>query len=181
MVNWRKLGKILAVGLIGAVLITATLPGTAFAETDLAQEEDPANQEKGVGMGRFFDGLLYHVFDYQESMVGYLRRSLGSAEKAAGRAQQRVSELEMNGEDVSALEEALASVDDWIAEARQAQEVAEGLVDVHPGFDLDGRPVDLKEARQTVSALEANIQVVRKNIIEAGRIVRQAAQLFRET
>jgi hypothetical protein len=180
MKNNKTVAAILVGGLVLVMIAGAFTPGIVFAESETDQDDDPSNQGNRAGFLKFFDGLLARIFGYQKSMVAYLGRSLKYTEQAAERAQKRITELKVNGEDVTELEEALDTYYDLIAEAEQVQVLAESLVELHNGFDEDGLIDDLETARETVAEIEPNIKTVRDNIIEAAHVIYEAIQAYQE-
>jgi hypothetical protein len=179
MITKKRFTLLLVFGLILASLVLMVTPQIVLAESAMTEEAEPEEDEDRPGFLRFFDGLIARSFAYQRSMVRYLGQSLEMADKAAGDAQLRITEMKQGGQDITILEDALDSFYDLIAEADKAQDAAENLIQLHDGFE-DGKVVDLEKARNTVSEIEPQIKTVRENIVEAMRIIFEAIQTYRE-
>ncbi len=53
-------------------------------------------------------------------------------------------------------------------------------MDLHSGFDDQGRVEDLAEAQETVYAIEPYLSTARGNIVEAVRVVYKAVQAYQK-
>ncbi len=171
--------------LMSILLASGLLFGGMVAPIFAAVENDPAAAPQptftGDGVKHFFEGVLMRAFRYQESMTAFIGASLENASDSVSKAEARIDELIKEGKDVSELKEAAAQFETLIKEAENAYNAAQSLVNLHSGFDGQGRVEDLADARETVNAIEPYLSSARENIIEAVRVVYEAIEAYRLT
>jgi len=168
---------------ICTILVAFLLAGLAVTPVFASTEEDLTPIETadnpGDGVRHFFAGLLSRTFRYQKSMTEFIGSSLNSADGSVLRAQNKLEDLIEEGRDVEMLEDALVDFEDLLDSAENAYNAAQSLVDLHSGFNREGRVVDIEEARRTVTAIEPNLQEARETIIEAIKLIYDAIQDYR--
>jgi hypothetical protein len=167
---------------ISVFLATGLLFGGMVAPVFAAVEDHPVAAPQptitGEGVKHFFEGVLMRTFRYQESMTVFIGASMENASESVSRAEARIDKLIEEGKDVAELVEAIAQFEELIQEAENAYSAAQGLVDLHSGFDDQGRVEDLTEARKTINAIEPNLTTARENIVEAVHVVYEAVQAY---
>ena len=167
---------------VSVLLASGLLFGGVVAPVFAAVEEYPAAAPQptiaGDGVKHFFEGVLMRTFRYQESMIVFIGASLENASESVSRAEARIDKLIEEGKDVAELVEAIAQFEELIQDAENAYSAAQGLVDLHSGFDDQGRVEDLAEARETINAIEPNLTTARVNIVEAVHVVYEAVQVY---
>jgi len=167
---------------VSILLASGLLFGGMVAPVFAAIEEYPATVPQptiaGDGVKHFFEGVLMRTFRYQKSMTAFIGASLENSSDSMSQAEARIEELIEKGKDVTELEEAVVQFEILIEEAENAYNAAQSLVDLHSGFDDQGRVEDLEEAQKTVYAIEPYLSTARRNIVEAVRVVYKAIQAY---
>lgn len=135
----------------------------------------------GDGVKHFFEGVLMRTFRYQKSMTAFIGAALDDANGSMSRAEERIDKLLNEEKDVAELEEALSQFEILIEKAENAYSAAQSLVDLHSGFNDQGRVDDLEKARETINAIEPYLSTARKNIVEAVRIVYEAVKAYQDS
>jgi len=167
---------------VSIFLASGFLLGGMVAPVFAAIEEFPAAAAQttiaGDGIKQFFKGVLMRTFRYQESKTAFIGASMESASDSISQAEARIEELIEKGKDVAELKKAVVQFETLIEEAENAYSAAQSLVDLHSGFDDQGRVEDLAEERETVYAIEPYLSTARGNIVEAVRVVYEAVQAY---
>jgi len=176
MNGWKMwMSVMLASGLLFGGMITPVIA---------AVEEHPAASPQstvpGDGLKHFFEGVLNRTFRYQKSMTAFIGAALEDAGSSMLRAEERIDKLVEDEKDAAGLEEALSQFEILIEEAENAYSAAQSLVDLHSGFNDQGRVKDLEKARETINAIEPYLSTTRKNIVEAVRVVYEAVKAYQE-
>jgi len=170
---------------MSVLLASGLLLGGMIAPVFAAVEEYPATTPQptiaGDGVKHFFEGVLMRTFRYQESMTAFIGAALEDANGSMSRAEERIDKLLKEEKDIAELEEALAQFETLIEEAENAYSAAQGLVDLHSGFNDQGRIEDLEKARETINAIEPYLSTARKNIVEAVRVVYEAVKAYQDS
>ncbi len=96
------------------------------------------------------------------------------------RIEELVAKAKENGKDVSAIEAALADYKKAAEASKPLYEQAAQLVQVHAGFDDNGKVTDLDKARETVKQLGETLKQHREVMGEALKALREALKTFRE-
>jgi len=97
------------------------------------------------------------------------------------RAEKRIDKLLNEEKDVAELEKVLSQFEILIEKAENAYSAAQSLVDLHSGFNDQGRVEDLEKARETINAIEPYLSTARKDIVEAVRVVYEAVKAYQES
>jgi hypothetical protein len=170
---------------MSVLLAGGLLFGGTIAPVFAAVEEYPATAPQptitGDGVKHFFEGVLMRTFRYQESMTVFIGAALEDANGSMSRAEERIDKLLEEGKDVAELEEAISQFEILIEKAKNAYSAAQSLVDLHSGFNDQGRVEDLEKARETINAIEPYLSTARKNIIEAVRVVYEAVKAYQDS
>ena len=138
--------SILAAGFLSASILS----GGVKAETINDPQATSAPDKSGIGVGGLLRGVLQRTYKFQVNMIDYLSKSLDRSDEIETRALNRITELKKQGKDVSALETMLDRFYDLIVNAEQAQSKAKSIINLHQGFDDQGKVIDLKLARDTI-------------------------------
>ena len=168
------LATVLLVGVIGA----SSPVDSVYAESIIAPTSTPAPE--GTGVGNFFAAVLERTYKFQTKMLDIFSNQLINADKVATRAQQRITELTLQGKDVSSLENMLSKFNDLIATSKEAKDKASAALNLHQGFDAQGKVIDLKLARETTKSVEENNRIFRENVIHALRIITDGLKLYKK-
>lgn len=171
---------------VSVLLASGLLFGGMIAPVFAAVEEYPTTAPQptiaGDGVKRFFEGVLMRTFRYQESMTAFIGAALEDANGSMSRAEERIDKLLKKEEkNVAELEEALYQFEILIEKAENAYSAAQSLVDLHSGFNDQGRVEDLEKARETINAIEPYLSTARKNIVEAVRVVYEAVKVYQDS
>jgi len=121
------------------------------------------------------------TFRYQESTTVFIGTALEDANGSMSRAEERIDKLLKEEKDVAELEEAISQFEILVVKAENAYSAAQSLVDLHSGFNDQGRVEDLEKARKTINAIEPYLSTARKNIVEAVRVVYEAVKVYQDS
>jgi len=170
---------------MSVLLASGLLFGGMIAPIFAAVEEYPTTAPQptvaGDGVNRFFEGVLMRTFRYQESMTAFIGAALEDANGSMSRAEERIHKLLQEEKDVAELEEAISKSEMLIEKAENAYSASQSLVDLHSGFNDQGRVEDLEKARETINAIEPYLSTARKNIIEAVHVVYEAVKAYQDS
>ena len=159
------LGIAILVGLISAVIPE----GIVYAESSPTPVSTPS--PSGIGVSNFFKLVLERTYKFQTRMIDLFSTQFNKAEGFETKAQQRIADLKQQGKDVSSLEKMLAKFYDLIANAKQAKDKASAILNLHQGFDAQGKVIDLQLAQETSKSVEMTLRSLRENIIQAFKII----------
>ena len=163
-------------------LASGLLFGGMVAPVFATVEEYPSVALKpmiaGDGVKYFFESVLMRIFRYQESTTAFIGVSLENESDSMSRAEACIEDLIEKGKYVTELEEAVVQFETLIEEDENAYSAVQRLVDLHSGFDDQGKVEDLVKARETVYAIERYLSTARGNIVETVWVVFEAIQAY---
>ncbi len=160
------LGLVLALGL-------AALPLAPVHAAGNAQDEDPQ-------VARWQARRLEWIWSRQQRLYERAGNQFDFTAKVVEKSQNLIEKARDKGLDVTSLEEALAVYEQSIAEARTLYDGGQAVIDIHAGFDADGKVTDPAQARQTIDALRQVTRDTRDAVREANRALQQAFRDFRQ-
>lgn len=105
---------------------------------------------------------------------------LGKTETFISKTQQLIDRAAEHGMDVSAVQAALDAFGDAVDNAKPIYESAHEIVNLHAGFDADGKVTDAEQARATVRALGEKLKEMKDAMGGTGQALRDALHAFRE-
>jgi hypothetical protein len=105
-------------------------------------------------------------------MLAIQEYRLEMAREAIIDAQERIDELNAEGEDTTAIEEALAKFSAQVEAAQSSWNAASSILNEGAGSDGPGQVIDQEQARATIHSAGQALQ-------DTGRILRPAAADFR--
>ena len=176
--NKKWLTVLLAVVMLVGV-ISASLPvSSVYAESNPTPSLTPV--PLGTGANNFFTAVLERTHKFQTKMLDIFSNKLNNADKIETKVQQRIAELKQQGKDVSSLENMLGKFYDLVASAKQARDKASVTLNLHQGFDTQGKVTDLKLARETTKSVQANIRKCRENIVQALRVITNGLKGYKQ-
>ena len=176
--NKKWLTVLLAVVMLVGVISAALPGGSVYAESNPTPTSTPA--PLGTGTSNFFMTILERTHKFQTKMLDIFSNKLNNADKIKTKAQQRIAELKQQGKDVSSLENILSKFSGLIASATQAKDKASATLNLHQGFDAQGKVTDLKLARETTKSVQANIRIFKENIVQALRIITNGLKAYKQ-
>lgn len=172
MMKW--LGVLAVLGMAFASIAAAPSP---VDTSGIPAQEVPPSDESGVVQRPPRPEVLEQAYQRLVKALEAQKERLQRAEQQIPNWESKIAKLKQKGLDTSALEKALANFKDSLMKARQSHGEAAIILAQHPGFDENGKVVDLKQAAQTIR--EAG-----KAIRETNRImenaVREMLRAFRE-
>jgi hypothetical protein len=175
--NKKWLVLLVAVMLVG-VFSAALSVGSVYAESNGVPTLTPPPSEKPAGV---FPGIiLERVHNFQIRIIEILGNQLNNANKIESKAQLRIAELKQQGKDVSALEDALSKFYSFVATSKQAKDNASATLNLHQGFDTQGKITDPKLARDTNKSLEVSIRICRENFVQALKIIANGLKIYKQ-
>lgn len=107
-------------------------------------------------------------------------RLFNARNPAPERVQTLIDRAAENGRDVSAVQAALDAFESAIKDARPAYEGIKDTVNLHSGFDANGRVIDSEKAKGTIREMHGSLTEIRTMLGDASRNLREAIQAFRE-
>ncbi|MBI5567176.1 MAG: hypothetical protein HY870_19920 [Chloroflexi bacterium] len=111
------------------------LPGSTASATELRQG--------GV--------VLENLLKREQIVLNNQQERLTLSDQVATTAQQWITDLQAEGNDVSALQAALTAFQAGVAQARISFDTARQLLDAHAGFDASGQVTGATQALKTAS------------------------------
>lgn len=175
----KKLMKVVSCGLLVVLLAGAFLfafpSSTAHAEG--LDDTPPGNGEK-LGLVK---QRLENIFNREKSALARQAENILKMDRLTEKAQERIDALKAKGKDVSSLEAALAAFESAIIDINASHAVAARLVAAHPGFAENGKVTDIDTAKDTVKKVHDALTATRQMMLDAGRALREAIRLYRET
>ena len=171
------ISRALSVVLCGVTAGIVALVGGALVPVPTAHaSEISAAPSRSVQMDQQYEDKanrrLQHLFKQQKLMLAIQEDRLEMAREAIVDAQERFDELKAEGEDTTAIEEALAKFSAQVEAAQSSWNTASSILNEGAGFDGTGQVIDPEQARETVRSAGRAIQ-------DIGRILRRAAADFR--
>jgi hypothetical protein len=166
----NKLAIFLLVLVIVLGVIFIALPeGSVYAESNATPTSTPVPSRPGAI--NFFTTVIERIHKFQTKMLEIMSNQLNNTKKMETRAIERISELKALGKDVTFLENALDKFHGLIASANLTKEKALAALNLHQGFDAQGKVTNLKLAQETTKSVEANIKICRENIVQALKVI----------
>jgi hypothetical protein len=152
-----------------AVFIFAALPLTSA----FAQDENPPG-------GELTNAKLERAWARQLKFHERLGKRFENSDEHVSKVQEMIDKAAANGREVSALQAALDAFAAALNEARPAYESTQTIVDLHNGFDANGKVIDAEQAQATVQEMRAKLGEVKSLMNGTGRALREALKAFRE-
>jgi hypothetical protein len=166
----KNLLTILLVFVIVLGVIFFALPkGSVYAESNTTPTSTPVPSRAGAV--NFFTTIIERTHKFQTKMLEIMSNQLNNAKKMETRALERISELKARGKDVTSLEKMLDKFHGLIASVNLTKEKASTALNLHQGFDVQGKVTDLKLAQETTKDVETNLKICRENIVQALKII----------
>jgi uncharacterized protein YoxC len=175
MIKLSSLFKKTALIALTATLTLAALPVTSVYASGL---NDPSNPP--VDTTQLSNQRLEQAWTRLGRVYERQGRMLDRANQFAERIQKQIDRMNQNGKDTAALQSALDAFKDALQEAHPVYESAQGIIDSHQGFDVNGKVTDQEKAAETVKELREKMQAVRQTVGEPGKALREAIQAFRD-
>jgi len=166
--------------LLASGLLFGGMIAPVFAAVEEHPTASPQSMIPGDGVKHFFEGVLMRTFRYQKSMTAFIGAALEDAGSSMLRAEERIDKLIEDGKDAAGFAEAISQFETLIEVAENAYSAAQSLVDLHSGFNDQGRVKGLEKARETINAIEPYLSTAQKNIVEAVRVVYEAVKAYQE-
>lgn len=109
-----------------------------------------------------------------------LGKAFDNTDDFTSKVQARIDKAAANGKDVTALQAALNAFKSALTSARPAYESVKSVVNVHQGFDANGKVTDTEKAKATVQDMRTKMQAVKSAMNGTGKALREAIKAFRE-
>lgn len=174
MMKW--LGVLAVLGMAFASIAAAPSPVDA---SGIPAQEVPPSDEAGMVQRPPRPEVLEQAYQRLLKALEAQKERLQRAEQQIPNWESKIAEFKKKGLDTSALEKALANFKDSLMKARQSHEEAARLLAQHPGFDENGKVVDLKQAAQTVRDVGKAIRETHRIMENATREMLRAFREFR--
>jgi hypothetical protein len=159
ILRFKKLNVVL-LAIIAITMLALAIPATQVEAAQLKTSPAPDNQ----WLELLYDRVSLAA-DNQGNRIEY-------SKEIAAKSQTWIDTLKEDGQDVSALEAALATFNAEIAKAEEFHHTAEVLLSNHAGFDDVGNVTDVRMALET-------IRTAANNLRQAHLIITQATLDFR--
>ena len=124
---------------------------------------------------------LQKAFQAEQTWLSQQSDNLSKANDAVAKVQAWINTKKSQGLDTSAVEAALSTYQTQIATAQLSHDTAAGILGGHAGFDGSGNVTDASQARQTVTSARQSLSDAHGVLVQAGKDLRAAVNLFRGT
>lgn len=155
-----------------AMLALAAMPVTAAYAVGASDPPPPSGEVSAERLER-----LWHRRQRAHHRLGVM---LERADGLIEHVQERLDQAAADGKDVTALQAALDSFADAVAQARAPYDEATEILETHSGFDESGKVTDQEQAAATIHALGEKLHEVRELIGRPSHALREALRAFRE-
>jgi hypothetical protein len=168
---WPTLGGLaLVAALVGGMLLGGAAPALA-AGPDVPPGQAGADQRPA-----FYLELAYQRLTLAADVQAV---QLDHAGDLATRAQAWIDYLAGQGQDVAGLQAALDAFKDAASQAQSSYEKAKAVLNVHAGFDDQGRVTDREQAAQTLRQAGGPLGEARRSLRQGTAQLRRALGEFR--
>jgi hypothetical protein len=168
---WTALGGLaLVVALAGGMLLGSAAPALA------AGPEAPSAQTGADQRPAFNLELAYQRLTLAADVQAV---QLDHAGDLAARVQAWIDYLAGQGQDVTDLQAALDAFNSAASQAQSSHATAKAMLDVHAGFDDQGRVTDRQQAAQTLRQAAGPLGEARRSLRQGTAQLRQALGEFR--
>jgi hypothetical protein len=163
--------------LVGGMVWLALPTGTAAAASNPQGTTTSGTSQNTDENGPQGALRLQRLFRLEKRTQQAQERNLNRADKLVEKVSALIEKLREQGRDVAPLEQALAAFNESVATATDFHQQAADIISTHPGFDDDGKVIDLALARQTVKDIK-DLQVQFHQTIQPA--FRELIQALRE-
>ena len=137
----------------------------------------PFGSVSAAGQGQISNERLEKVWARQLRIYALIGRTDNFVEKA----QQLIDRASENGKDVYALQAALGAFENALKDAQPLYQSIKGIVNLHQGFDENGKVTDAEKAKETVRAMGEKMKEIKAAMDGTGKSLREALKAFRQT
>ena len=124
--------------------------------------------------------VLEKAFAAEQNRLGIQQANLDKTNTLVARLQTLIDDAKAKGEDTSALENALATFQSQVANARSAHATAASILSTHAGFNPAGKVTGVTAARQTVFDARQSLQNAGSILTQAVKDLKSAVQAWRD-
>ena len=173
-----NLKKFLSISLLAALIVGAAVfafpAGTVAAQSPTPQPQDPQTRINLVNI------RLQMMLRLEKATLNRMTRRFDRLDQLITRVETLVDRAKENGKDVAALEAALTEFKAKESEARGVLDSVSSLLEVHPGFDDNGKVTDRETARTTLEDGHAQFQEIRSIMGDSLKNLQEAVKAWRE-
>ncbi len=172
-----NLKKFLSISLVAVLIVGVAafaMPGgSAAAQTPTPQ---PTVPQARIGLA---NARLERTLQAEQATLERMTRHFDRLDQLVTRVETLITRAKENGNDVSALETALAEFKSEESDARVVLNSASSLLAAHPGFDANGKVTDRAVAKTTLDDGHTKFQDIRAVIVDGAKNLRDALKAWR--
>jgi hypothetical protein len=155
-----------------ALLATLGLAALPLVSASAAEEHDPSVPQRQIPNER-----LERIWARQLRLYERMDR----ADEFVAKTQERIEQARENGKDVSAVQAALDEFESALKDAQPMYAGITEIVNLHPGFDEDGKVTDPEQAQETVKVMREKFREIKDLMGGTRRALHEAIKAFRES
>lgn len=167
--------SLITLSLLFGILIPA---GSVYAKTE--RNVDIASPTSAVETDFPNNDFLEKSLQRQKEIIEKIGEQIEKSGDLKDKAKERITELKIQGKNVTALEEMLKRYDEILAEARLSYQKAKDASKLHKGFNEKGTIVDVQLGKETVREIESEIRKCRADYFKARRTIVSGIFRFRQ-
>ncbi len=156
------------------VVLTAAMVFAAFPVTSVfAQGENPPAKSERT------NEKLEKVWARQLNFYNRIGKGFGDIDVQTAKFQEKIDKASSNGRDVTAAQAALDAFESALKSTKPIYDGMENIVNVHAGFDADGKVTDAVQAKSTVREVGGKLKEVKSSMNGTGKALLEALKAFR--
>jgi len=161
--------KKMILAVLSAALVFAALPVTSA----FAQGENPPK-------GELTNEKLEQVWARQLKNYEKIGKGFEDTDALIAKFQAKIDKAAANGKDVTALQAALDAFESALKSAKPTYDSMSGMVNLHQGFDANGKVTDAEKAKTTVKDMRTKMEALKSAMGGTGKALHEALKAFRE-
>ena len=166
----KNIIKKIILAVSAAALVFAAFPVTSVFAAD---DTPPAS-------GEVSNEQLEKVWSRQLRAYEKLGRAFEDVDAHIAKFQERIDKAAESGKDVTALQAALDAYESSLKSAQPIYASMESIVNIHAGFDANGKVTDAEQAKSTMGEIRAKMQEVKSAMGDSFKALREALKAFRD-
>ena len=164
---------------ITLIITMITLIAAAFPMSSVFAES-MNDQSTPTDSGRYRRLTLPRIWTYMQNQYNKLGNRLERTDQFISRLQKRIDTANQNGKDTASIQAALDVFINANNDALLIHKEGEAIINLHAGFDSDGKVIDRAMAVNSVESLSDVIRETRDARRDPFRLLRDALRSFRE-
>ena len=166
------------ISVLVATLALALPTGAVAAQSNTPPTATPA---AGADAGKQVTTRLERMFVRVNRILERQTKILDKVDDLIVKVEDRIAKAKANGKDITTAQAAVDVFKNVVSKARIAHTSALATMVSHPGFDANGKVIEVAQARETITSVVSGTREERKDFRQAFKDFRQALRDIRKS